>query len=333
MTGRPYTPREVLRQISKISVAPVYGTYETYVGFGVAAGQMESYEEEGRLIGEQVLAALAGSPSDPSRVLLKTPNRCIADARVLQHWSLDVRRLPYGCDVRFAERPLWRQYGRQIALALAIIAAQTALIVALLAQRRRRRMAEADSRERLSEITHINRRVSMGELSASIAHELTQPLSAIRLNVDAARMFIRGEQPNLEEVAEILDKTELEPGLSKVSADAVQLQQVILNLALNGMDAMRDLPADKRLLTIRSKRANDREAEISVTDSGAGIAKESIRSIFNPFVTTKPDGMGMGLAISRTIIEAHRGQIRAENSPVGGAVFYFTLPFALDRPS
>ena len=113
----------------------------------------------------------------------------------------------------------------------------------------------------------------------------------------------------------------------------MQLQQVILNLALNGMDAMHDLPADKRLLTIRSKRANDREAEISVTDSGAGIAEESIRSIFDPFVTTKPDGMGMGLAISRTIIEAHRGQIRAENSPVGGAVFYFTLPFALDRPS
>ena len=385
--GRPYTPREVLRQISKISVAPVYGTYETYVGFGVAAGQMESYEEEGRLIGEQVLAALAGGPSDPSRVLLKTPNRCIADARALQHWSLDARRLPYGCDVRFVEPPLWRQYGRQIALALATIAAQTALIVALLAQRRRRRMAEAESRKRLSEITHINRRASMGELSASIAHELKQPLSAIRLNVDAARMFIRGGQPKVAEIAEILDdikaddqraadiidrignmvrkteidvrsmdlnhaieqimkvlageasnrgvliRTELEPGLSKVSADAVQLQQVILNIALNGMDAMRDLPADKRSLTIRSRRANDREAEISVTDSGGGIAKESICSIFDPFVTTKPDGMGMGLAISRTIIEAHGGQIRAENSAAGGAVFYFTLPFALDRPS
>jgi signal transduction histidine kinase len=382
--GRPYTPREVLRAISKISVAPVYGTYETYLGFGVATGQMESYEEEGRLIAEQVRAALAGGPSDPSRALLNTPNRCIADARALQHWSLDVRRLPNGCEVRFAEQPLWRQYGRQIAVALAIIAGQTALIVALLAQRRRRRVAEAESRKRLSEITHINRRVSMGELSASIAHELKQPLSAIRLNVRAARMLIRAEPPNLEEAAEILGdiegddqratdiidrirnmvrktefevrsmdlneaieqimkvlageasnrgvfvKAELEPGLSKVSADWVQLQQVILNLALNGMEAMHDLPADRRLLTIRSKHANDREAEISVADSGAGIADESIRGIFDPFVTTKPNGMGMGLAISRTIIEAHRGQIRAENSPVGGAVFYFTLPFALD---
>jgi signal transduction histidine kinase len=128
---------------------------------------------------------------------------------------------------------------------------------------------------------------------------------------------------------EVSIKAELEPGLQKVSADSVQLQQVIVNLALNGMEAMHDLPAEKRILTIHSKRANDREAEVSVADSGAGIAEESIRSIFDPFVTTKPGGMGMGLAISRTIIEAHRGQVRAENSPAGGAVFYFTLPFAL----
>lgn len=385
--GRPYTPREVLRAISKISVAPVYGTYETYLGFGVAAGQMESYEEEGRLIAEQVLTALAGGPFDPSHALLKTPNRCIADARALERWSLDERRLPDGCEIRFAERSLWRRYAWQIAAALAIIAAQTMLIVTLLTQRRRRRVAEAEVRKGLSEVAHMNRRVSMGELSASIAHELNQPLGAIRNNAGAAEILIKAQPPRLEEVAEILAdikrddqrasdiitrirsllrksdfqvremdlneaieqivkllageasargvfiQAELAPGLPKVSADNVQLQQVILNLALNGMEAMHDLRADRRLLTIRSRRANDREAEISVADSGAGIAEESIRSIFDPFVTTKPGGMGMGLAISRTIIEAHRGGIRAENSPEGGAVFHFTLPFASDSLS
>ena len=385
--GRPYTPREVLRAISQISVAPIYGTAETYVGSGMAAGIMESYEDKGRLVAEQVRAALAELPVDPSRSSLKTPNRCMADARALRRWSLDERRLPDGCEIRFAERSLWRRYAWQIAAALAIIAAQTMLIVTLLTQRRRRRVAEAEVRKGLSEVAHMNRRVSMGELSASIAHELNQPLGAIRNNAGTAEILIKAQPPRLEEVAEILAdikrddqrasdiitrirsllrksdfqvremdlneaieqivkllageasargvfiQAELAPGLPKVSADNVQLQQVILNLALNGMEAMHDLRADRRLLTIRSRRANDREAEISVADSGAGIAEESIRSIFDPFVTTKPGGMGMGLAISRTIIEAHRGGIRAENSPEGGAVFHFTLPFASDSLS
>jgi signal transduction histidine kinase len=383
--NRPYTPREVARAISKISAAPVFGYYETYLGFGIAAGQMESYEDEGRLLAEQVLAALAGAPSDPSRVLLKTPNRCMADARALQRWSLDELRLPDGCEVRFAEQSVWRQYGWPIAVALAIIAGEMALIVALLTQRRRRRVAEAELRERLSELTHITRRVSMGELSASIAHEIKQPLTSIHLNASAGAMMLGAEPPQLDEMADILDdiksdgqraidiidrirnmvrkvevdmrsldlneaiqqiikvlaseaavrgvfvEVELEPGLPRVSADSVQLQQVILNLALNAMDAIHDLPIDKRLLTIRSRRANDREAEVSVTDSGAGIAEESIRSIFEPFVTTKPGGMGMGLAISRTIIEAHGGEIHAENSSAGGAVFKFTLPLISDK--
>lgn len=385
--GRPYTPREVLRAISQISVAPIYGTAETYVGSGMAAGIMESYEDKGQLVAEQVRAALAELPVDPSRSSLKTPNRCMADARALRRWSLDERRLPDGCEIRFAERSLWRRYAWQIAAALAIIAAQTMLIVTLLTQRRRRRVAEAEVRKGLSEVAHMNRRVSMGELSASIAHELNQPLGAIRNNAGAAEILIKAQPPRLEEVAEILAdikrddqrasdiiarirsllrksdfqvremdlneaieqivkllageasargvfiQAELAPGLPKVRADNVQLQQVILNLALNGMEAMHDLRADRRLLTIRSRRANDREAEISVADSGAGIAEESIRSIFEPFVTTKPGGMGMGLAISRTIIEAHRGGIRAENSPEGGAVFHFTLPFASDSLS
>jgi signal transduction histidine kinase len=382
--NRPYTPREVARAISKVSAAPVFGYYETYLGFGIAAGQMESYEDEGRLLAEQVLAALAGVPSDPSRVLLKAPNRCMADARALRRWSLDELRLPDGCEVRF-EESLWHQYGWQIAVALAIIAGELALIVALLTQRGRRRVAEAELRERLSEIAHITRRVSMGELSASIAHELKQPLTSIHLNASTAAMMLGAEPPQLDEMADILydiksdgqraidviDRirnmvrkadvekrsldlneaiqqiikllageaavrgvfvgAELEPGLPRVSADSVQLQQVILNLALNAMEAMNDLPTDKRLLTIKSRRANDREAEVSVTDSGAGIAEESIRGIFEPFMTTKPGGMGMGLAISRSIIEAHGGEIHAHNSSAGGAVFKFTLPLISDK--
>jgi two-component system sensor kinase FixL len=126
-------------------------------------------------------------------------------------------------------------------------------------------------------------------------------------------------------------KAELEPGLPKVSADRVQLQQVILNLALNAMESMNDNPAEKKTLTIRSRRANDKAAEVSVADSGGGIPDELLPRIFEPFVTSKSTGMGLGLAISRTIIEAHGGDIRAENAQGGGALFRFTLPFAPAR--
>ena len=116
--------------------------------------------------------------------------------------------------------------------------------------------------------------------------------------------------------------------MPKVNTDRVQLQQVIVNLALNAIEAMQHTPADKRVLTIRTRRADDKFTEVSVSDSGSGIAEEVRPRIFDPFVTSKTTGMGLGLAISRTIVEAHGGQISAENAAGGGTVFRFTLPFA-----
>jgi signal transduction histidine kinase len=383
--GRPYLPREVLRAISSASAAPVYGLFETYVGFGIAAGAMEFYEDRGRLVGQLVRDALAGSLPTPGHALFSVPSRCVADARALQRWSLDERRLPSGCDIRFADRPLWRQYLWQIALALAILIGQTLLIVALFEQRRRRRRAETESQARLSEMAHLNRRVALGEMSASIAHELNQPLGAVRNNAGAAEMLIKADPPRLNEVAEILgdikrdnqrasgiiarvrkmlQKTEFEPrdidlndtiaetvtmlshdaaakgvtlktdldfGLPEVRADRVQIQQVLMNLALNAIEALHDTPVEQRALVIRTRRINGKEAEVAVADSGAGIATELLPHIFDPFVTSKAAGMGLGLAISRTIVEAHAGQVRAENAPTGGAVFRFTLPLAAAR--
>jgi signal transduction histidine kinase len=116
------------------------------------------------------------------------------------------------------------------------------------------------------------------------------------------------------------------PQLPAVYGDRVHLQQVLLNLILNGMDAMNATPKLERRLTVRASEAKDGNLLVAVSDCGTGIAPEEIVRIFEPFFTTKPDGMGMGLAISRTIIQAHGGEIRAANNALGGATFAFTLP-------
>jgi C4-dicarboxylate-specific signal transduction histidine kinase len=273
----------------------------------------------------------------------------------------------------------------QLAVTLVVIAGQTLLIAALVAQRRRRRLAESESQQRLSEMTHMSRRLALGEMSASIAHELNQPLGAIRNNAGAAELLLKANPPKLQEVAEILAdiqrddqratdiigrirkmlrktdfdvremdlngaigetlqilaeeasargvsiKSELDAGLPKVLADRIQIQQVILNLALNAIAAMQDQPRKEAVLTIRTRRANGKEAEVSVADSGAGIPSAMLPRIFDPFLTSKPEGLGLGLAIARTIVEAHGGQIRAENAPAGGAAIHFTLPFVPAR--
>jgi signal transduction histidine kinase len=380
--GHPYVPRNVLRAISDASPAPVYGLFETYVGAGVAAGSMEVYAERGQLVAKLVREAVAGKPILPDQTLFSVASRCIADARALRRWSLDDGRLPAGCDLRFVDTPVWRQYAWQIATALAVLIGQSVLIVALIHQRRRRRVAEAESRSRLSEMAHMNRSVALGELTASIAHELNQPLAAIYSNAESAHIMIGDASPKLDEIAEILvdikqdDKrasevvssirtmlrkteiatkdvdlneaiaetikllafdasnhgvairTDLEADLPRVLADRVQVQQVIVNLMLNAMEAMREIPAEKKRLLVSSRRVGDAAAEASVSDGGEGITPEMLPRIFDSFVTTKANGMGLGLSISRTIIEAHRGRIRAENLPSGGAAFRFTLPFA-----
>jgi C4-dicarboxylate-specific signal transduction histidine kinase len=115
-----------------------------------------------------------------------------------------------------------------------------------------------------------------------------------------------------------------------VSADRVQLQQVMVNLMINAMDAMADVPAADREMSVYTARI-DKFAQITISDCGPGIPSESRKRIFEPFFTTKPQGMGMGLSIARTIIEAHHGQLSAENHAGGGAVFRVRLPIAAAR--
>ncbi|HEY1866569.1 MAG TPA: ATP-binding protein, partial [Candidatus Acidoferrales bacterium] len=131
-------------------------------------------------------------------------------------------------------------------------------------------------------------------------------------------------------------RTDLAPGLPRVIGDRIQLQQVVLNLVVNGMDAMAATSATGGLskeLRIASRKNGAAEILILVEDSGSGLSAEIAGKIFNPFFTTKPQGIGMGLAISRSIIESHRGRLWAEPAPSGGAVFQFTIPAGSENES
>jgi signal transduction histidine kinase len=266
-------------------------------------------------------------------------------------------------------------------LITAVILVQAGLISGLLQERRRRRLAEVESRQRLAELAHLNRYSAAGELTTSIAHELNQPLGSILTNAETAELMLNSASPNLEELKEILadirrddqrasevirrlrsmlKRVPFEPrdidlnetvreavgfvtalsdgrGIAlrytaaatelRIRADPIQLQQVILNLMINAMDAISGAQARKREINITTRRSGT-HAELRVSDTGPGIAAEDLKNAFNPFFSTKPQGMGMGLAIARTIIEAHRGKISAENQLAGGALFTILLPIA-----
>jgi C4-dicarboxylate-specific signal transduction histidine kinase len=265
-----------------------------------------------------------------------------------------------------------------------VIFIQGALISGLLHERRRRHLAEVESRQRLTELAHVNRYSAAGELTTSIAHELNQPLGSILTNTETAELMLKGSSPNLDEVKEILADirrddqrasevirrlrsmlkkapfevrdidlndtvreavgfvTALSDGLRialkyastatelHVRGDPVQLQQVAINLIINAMDAISGAHVRKREISVATTRSGD-FAEIRVSDTGPGIANDDLKNVFNPFFSTKPQGMGMGLAIVRTIVEAHHGQILVENKLSGGALFTIKLPIARGR--
>ncbi|MGA7812698.1 two-component system sensor histidine kinase NtrB, partial [Caballeronia sp.] len=233
---------------------------------------------------------------------------------------------------------------------------------------------------RQQELAHLTRVSTVGELAASFAHELNQPLTAILSNAQAAQRFMLIEPVDLTEVREILkdivhdnnrasevirrirsllkkgepEFASLDPvavvrdtvqllhnvaimrGMrvsvhfdaspATVYGDKVQLQQVMFNLLLNAFDAMDDRPARDRMVTVSITLESPRIMRVAVRDRGAGLPDDRLAVIFNPFVTSKPEGLGLGLSISRTIIEMHRGRLWAENNTDQGATFYFTLP-------
>jgi C4-dicarboxylate-specific signal transduction histidine kinase len=290
--------------------------------------------------------------------------------------------------VRFAAVSIWRQYWWQIALSLAVVAAQAVLITILVSQLRRRRLAEEAEQVQRAALARASRLATAGELTGAIAHEINQPLGAILANVDTGELMLDsgrdrrdelrtiladirrddlraseviqrlrdllGKQTferkaiNLNDVASDLQlimqaearrrNVALEirraPGGLAIMGDRIQLQQVLINLFVNAMDAVAEQPEDRRTVVI-SVTKREQVAILTVRDRGQGIPPQDQAKVFESFFSTKRNGMGLGLSITRTIVEAHRGRITFACGSGQDTIFQVELPLivGVDAPS
>jgi PAS domain S-box-containing protein len=253
-----------------------------------------------------------------------------------------------------------------------------------LTERKRAEEALRESEERYRkvqmELAHASRVATMGQLTASIAHEVSQPIAATSMNADALRWFLDRDPPDLENARHALGclisdnhraheiigrirdlikkapphkgrldinaairdviklvrseaatngvsvQTELADSLPLVEGDRVQLQQVVLNLIVNAIQAMGPVAEGARKVLITTVQSEPEGVLVEVKDSGPGLASDRLERVFDPFYTTKSEGLGMGLSICRSIIEAHAGRLWVTSNPSGGAIFHFTVP-------
>ena len=378
-SGTAFADERVLAEIHARSNAPLFALQSPLFGYGIVGGHLISINDLASNTANSAIRILNGAPASSVSVPPQLPGQPIFDARELQRWHIDESRLPAGSEVRHRRPSLWSEYRTMVLVGAGAIAIQALLIVGLLFERRARLRAESESRKNLSLAADTGRRVTMSALTGSIAHELSQPLSAMIYNAEALQLMInagRATPANIDEIladiradgilaGEIIERhramlrsrriekkqvdlqevvrdtlalvaydirerhvevsVNLPANSCRLHGDPVLLEQVLVNLVINAMDAMAATPQARRHITISSELSGT-DVVVAVHDSGPGLPADLLGKLFTPFVTTKSNGVGIGLAIARTIVEAHGGTIGARNSPVGGAIFTLTLP-------
>lgn len=210
--GRVWVSREALERLSPVSNAPVYGNFESFVGYGIVGGTMETWDDTGRQAAEVVLRILRGTPIKDATAGISLPVRTIVDWRQVERFGLQRADFPPGTEFRFRPPSLWDAYRTQVLVAMAVGALQLGLIAALAVTLQRRRASEATRREAEAraaglrhELAHASRVTLLGELASTLAHEINQPLTAILSNAQATRRWLNTEQPDLDEIRVIVD--------------------------------------------------------------------------------------------------------------------------------
>ncbi|QDP26193.2 ATP-binding protein [Bradyrhizobium cosmicum] len=368
---------EALNALASVASAPIFSYDGSFFEGALVGGPMFSVLESSAITASVANRILSGERAGDIKTRPIEFAAAKFDWRQMQRWGISENNLPAGSTVYFREPTVWERYAWQIASVVAILVIQAGFIIILLREHRRRQLVEVQYRQRTAELVHVNRIATAGELTASIAHEINQPLGAILTNAETAQVILKSPSPDMAELNEIVgdilrddrrasevirrmksllkkapfelksldfndlvgETVELVLGVGRkvelvsvitpeallILGDRIQLQQVILNLVTNGIDAMKEIPTENRIISIRTARV-EKFAELSVSDRGPGIPEDKLKEVFDPFYSSKADGMGMGLSIARTIIEAHNGQIRAENRDHGGASFRIRLP-------
>lgn len=395
-SGQPFVTHDALKRIVDAANAPVYVSLDQYVGTGAVGGNVYSVESLGAetaRLASRVLRGAAPSSIPPQSLSPYVP---VFDWRQLQRWNIPIARLPEGSIVQFRKPSAWETYRWYVVGGLSLFLLQSALVIALLvnrAQRRRaelarqesevrRRHAEEEAQRQREELAHTLRLTTLGELTASIAHELNQPLTAIAANAQAAKRLLQSNiaNPDLPEALEDLEDDSIRAAEiiqrlqalfrkkpqthalldvnsvvddvlrllgsdlrhrqiqvsfahsnagSRVSGDGVQLRQVIINLVRNAEDAIAAAGDGPREMNISLRNPGATSIVIEIRDTGVGVEDDAaLERIFEHFVSSKPQGLGMGLAISRSIVEAHGGKIWATRNADRGLTLHVSLPLA-----
>lgn len=378
--GRDLFSNEMAEIIAAESKQPIVVDIDNRLGHGGTGGFVARNEIIGREAAEVVLRLFQGETASQIPLTRSDAVQLTFDWRELKRLGISDSVLPSNSTVLFREPSAWEQYRWRIVLAIAALVLQTGLITGLYYEDRRRRIAEDNAHLLATELEQSNRLATAGELTASIAHEVRQPLTSIVVAAEAGLNWLGNKIPDLEEARSSLrniikeghrvddvvrnmvamfrhQQPERVPvDINRLIGDVlmlvgrkiqasdigveteyaedpivlgnpVQFQQMLMNLIVNAIQAMNEHKGRDHVLRLRTETTGSpAQASIIVQDTGPGIASEQVENIFKPFFSTKSGGMGLGLAICKSIADAHGGTLTVAAGDQGGTVFKVVLP-------